>query len=591
MFRKQRVIIWISLSLFVFQSLVLQGQENKDSVLIVAMKHELNRNMKELSKDGFEDPFFISYTIADIKTAYASAKLGALTGSGENEYKDWNVRVMVGDYDINDENFISSENQPNVSRVAHEMPVEDDYLGIRMALWSVTDNVYNAAADQYKEKMMLIEEDKVQEDMLGTSDFSKADVVKMILPTEKVVLDKKALEEKSRSMSAIFRDYPELMNSSVSINQIAATIYFINSEGTEVVYPMQYSAISVNAGLLTDQDENIAKGLVYSSPSVSDLVDNSIVLSDVRFLLEDLKKSSQMEHFEDDYSGPVLYQDEAVAQVVASKLFSYNNKFAANRKPLKRKDQVGTYYEDKGNSKQWKIGKKVMGNDISITEYSALKSFDNMPLWGKFDVDGEGVVPPDSMVLVKNGILLNKFNGRTPTKEVDSTNGHMRFSLSFGGVGKDIAPGIIKFESSAPKKISELKEQLIEMAKDEGLEYGILVKCMPVNANEAPLVLYKVMVETGEEIPIHGVRLGTFDIKEFKDLAGVSDSLIVSNFMLSRGYSGISGSEGGAVQGNGGTPVSFIVPSAMLLEEVEVSPKRIRFSNMKPIVSSPLLED
>ena len=589
MFSKQKFIIWISLSMFCIQSLVLVGQENKDSVLIAAMKHELDRNMKELSKDGYDKPFFISYTIADIKTVYASAKLGALTGSGENEYKDWNVRVMVGDYDINDENFISSENQPKVSRVAHDMPVENDYLGIRMALWSVTDNVYNAAADQYKEKMMLIEEDKVQEDLLGISDFSRADVVKKILPTENVVFDKKALEAKSRILSAKFRNYPELMNSSVRLNQIAANVYFINSEGTEVVYPMQYSAIHINAGILTEKDENITRGLVYHSLSANDQVDNNVILSDIQFLIDDLKKSAEMEHFEDDYSGPVLYQDEAVAQVVASKLFSFNTKFASSRKPLKRKDQVGTYYDDKGNSKKWKIGKKVMGNDISITEYSSLESFGNLPLWGKYEVDGEGVVPPDSLILVKDGILINKLSGRTPTKEVDSTNGHMRFSVSFSGVNKGIAPGIIKMESKSPKKMAELKQQLIELAKDEGLDYGILVKRMPVEADEAPLVLYKVMVETGEEIPIHGARLGTFDIKEFKDLAGVSDLLTVNNFMLGRGY-GVGNTEGASGQ-NGGTPVSFIVPSAMLVEDVEVSPKRIRFSNMKPIVSSPLLEE
>jgi hypothetical protein len=570
-------------------SVGVSGQAIADSVILSAMKHELARNMQSLVKKGYDKPFFISYTIADIKTAYASGSLGALTGSGENQYKDWNARVMVGDYSLNDENFVSNESQSSVSRVTHQMPIDDDYMGIRLALWSVTDNIYNSAATQYKQKKTLIKEDKVKEELLGISDFSKAEVVKKLQPLAQVNLDKLQLEKKAREYSRVFVKYPDIFNSNVTINQFYANIYFINSEGTEVTYPVQFNAIAVSAGTLTDKNESISRSLFYNSVSVNEWPDSELVISDIEKIVGDIHQSAKMEAFSDDYDGPVLYVGDVAANIFLSKLFSFDNKLVATRKPLKRKDQVGTYYDDSSTGKEWKVGKKVMSRDISIIDNTSMKKFGNTALWGAYSVDAEGVVPPDSLVLVENGFLKNKLNGRTPSKEVDSTNGHMRQSISYGGVQKSIAPGVVKVISSNPLPYNELKSKLIQMAKEEGLEYGILVKRLPVSASIAPVKIFKVMVETGEEIPIHAAKLATLDDKVFKDISGVSDSLVVYNTLFSGGVSASLAPGGVSSRSRGGMPISLIVPSAILFKEVDVEPVRIRYSNMRPIVPSPLL--
>ncbi len=569
----------------------VKGEEPADSVILTAMKHELDRNMHNLIKEGYDKPFFISYTIADIKTAYASGTLGALIGSGKNQYKDWNARVMVGNYELNDENFVSNDLQGAVARITHQMPIDNDYMGIRLALWSVTDNIYNSAANQYKQKKMLIENEKVQDGQMGISDFSKAEVIQKIQPLKNIDLDKEMLENKVREISKVFQGYPEIYKSNVSVKQFYANIYFINSEGTKVTYPAQFSALTVSASTLSEKYENISRYLVYNTLSIDELPDDDIVKEDIFKIIEDIKVSSEMELYSDDYSGPVLYVGDAAANVFLSKLFSSNdNKLKATRKPLKRKDQMGTYFDDRSTSKQWRIGKKVLKDDISVIEYSSLESFDGVPLWGRYDVDGEGVVPPDSLVLIENGFVRNKLNGRTPSREVDSTNGHMRLRIGFGGIDKSIGPGIVKIASSNPQTYTVLKEKLIEIAREEGLEYGILVRRMPLNATVAPIKIYKVMVGSGEEIPLHAARLGSLDDKVFKDIVGMSDSLTVFNNMYSIGIvelaqDGLGSSETGSI------PISVIVPSAILFEEVELEPVRIRYSNMKPIVGSPLLSE
>jgi hypothetical protein len=582
--RRRLMRLWIFTGCVLATLTSVIGQASADSIILSAMKHELNRNMRNLVKDGYDKPFFISYTIADIRTAYANGTLGALTNSGENHYKDWNARVMVGDYELNDENFVSNDVQSSVNRITHQMPIDNDYLGIRLALWSVTDNIYNSAATQYKRKKTLIEDEKVQEDLLGISDFSKAEVVKKIKPYEQVKLDKSMLENKVRLLSKTFANYPEIYNSNVSARQFYTNIYFINSEGTEVIYPAQFSVLTISVNTLTERNENISRSLVYNSLSIDGFPDNDLILSDIQYIIEDIELCATMEPFSDDYSGPIIYTGDIAANVFLSKLFSsYGNNLKSSRKPLTRKDQMGTYYDDRSTAKQWKIGKKIFKDDITITEYSKLKSFNGIPLWGAFEVDGEGVTPPDSILLIENGFVKNKLNGRTPSKEVDSTNGHMRLKYGYGGIDKAIGPGIVKVHSSNTSSYSELKKKMLSIAKEEGLEYGIVVKKMPVHATVAPLKIFKIMVETGEEIPLHSARLGTLDDKVFKDIAGVSDSLIVYNTFYSGGITDLSGAGG-----TGGMPVSVITPSALLFEEVEIEPVRIRYSNMKPIVESPL---
>ena len=105
-----------------------------------------------------------------------------------------------------------------------------------------------------------------------------------------------------------------------------------------------------------------------------------------------------------------------------------------------------------------------------------MKAYQGTELTGNFEVDAEGIVPPAELLLVKNGILVNQLNGRTPTKDVPNSNGHMRGSL-YGG--KMIAPGILDMEvTEGALTNAELKQKLIQLAKEDNLEYAYILRSM-----------------------------------------------------------------------------------------------------------------
>lgn len=568
----------------------IDAQESTDNIILKAMKDELDRNMASLAKEDHEKPFFIGYTIANINSVRASAKYGALTGSSENNFKDWSVRVMVGDYELNDENFNADQGQDIDNRMVFNMPQENDYLGMRRALWSQTDKVYNSAAKLYKQKKALIAGNKVDEELLQINDFSKVNPVQIRIPQiSNTSISLQDAEKRSKAISKIFLSYPEVHNSNVAIHTVNADAYFINSENTEVVYPLNYSTINVSFTIIGDDGERFNRILNYGNISVDELPSNDIVFEDIAYLIKDIGAAQKLDKFDDEYSGPVLFTDDVAIQVLESALFSGNKKIIGSRKPLKRNDQYTSDYNFEKKKKDWKIGEKVIDPSLSVTDYSSMSTYRDKKLWGSYKVDGEGVVPLDSLVLIEQGILKTRYNSRTPSDDVGSSNGHYRHSIRMGGVSKTIAPGVMHIKSTETKTIKELRLKLLELAKDDGYEYGIIARPAPLNTRNKITEYYKVDVESGKETRLRGVSYNTIKDREFKKIAGIADDFIAVNKMFDASSAALP-SLSSIAQIAGGVPVSVIGPAGVLLKRVDLSASGTSYKSKKPIVPSPMKE-
>ncbi len=580
----------ILLTFFVTICFSLKGQTGRDSVLLTAMQHELKRNMDELHKDDFDKPFFIGYTIADVYRKSVTARLGALVQSGENRQKDWNIRVMVGDYQMNDENFTSNIEDNQANRITYPMPLENDYLGIRRALWSQTDRIYHIAAAIYKQKKSLVEKKKVDEKLLGRADFSKEPTVVMHVPATYSDIDLPSLEERAKVVSEIFQQYPSLYNSNVTVNHALADVYFVNSEGSEVVYPVGMSSISVMANVISDENINVMGNLSYNAMQVDQLPSLEMVEKDISYMVNDIMSADEHEKYDDYYSGPVLLLDDVVVDVLESLLFADGHKLIAHRTPLKRTDQfLPDYSIGSNNQNNWEIGKKILDDDITVIDYSKLPIYSDSALWGSFPVDAEGVVPPDSMVMVENGILRNKYNGRTPADDVDGSNGHNRHSVSGYGISQNVAPGILKITATSTISHSDLKARLIQLAREEGYKYGILIRPAPVRADNAPYEFYKIDVESGKETRLVNVAFESVNDREFMRVAGFSDQVYVKNKLFSP--ESMNHDNGYMSMVQSGVPVTYMVPSGILLERVDIVNQDQPMQFVQPVVKSPLFQD
>ena len=83
---------------------LVQAQDKED-IMFKAMKDEMNRSMTKLTLDKYKPPFFLAYQVSDLKTLYIKASMGSIIQSQQDNNRSNYLRLMVGDYSLNDENF------------------------------------------------------------------------------------------------------------------------------------------------------------------------------------------------------------------------------------------------------------------------------------------------------------------------------------------------------------------------------------------------------------------------------------------------------------------------------------------------------
>jgi predicted Zn-dependent protease len=431
------------------------------------------------------------------------------------------------------------------------MPLDDDYYGIRRSLWATTDYVYKSAARQYKENL----ETRKEKESAGEFNyrmFGRVPVVNLVMDVKPLTYEKSALENLVRDLSAVFLEFPELDGSAayVSINQV--TKYTVTSEGTIARVPEILCTMQVFAGLTKENGENVYDHLSYHSTSVDKLPAKEDVVRSIRMMCKKLQESAPPE-FDEEYTGPVMFSGGAVADLFANSLFGYRDKLVASEMipdPKSTRKDIGM---------ESKIDKLVMSEDITVTVKSPLTSFKGQDVLGSYILDGEGVRPDPEFVIVAKGILKNLINDRSISQKGQTANGH------------NDGPGVVDIQFSKTSTTDVLKKKLLEIAKAEGLDFGVMIKAN-LRVKGGSQEVYKVYVSDGRE-----------------ELVGpVSSSVIMKN--LKKDIFASSDKELFNVEAGSGGLVSYIVPSAVVISDIEVRKVETSGYEREVYVVSPLIK-
>lgn len=620
----KRILMFIMpLVLVLALSLQVYGQESSRNVISRAMKDEIKRNMENLEIKDLKKPFFISYNLQDAKVMNIKASLGAIIMSKMEPVRDHNVRVMVGDYKRNDENFIDPGSRGGgrspISQNTEKLPLEDDYFGIRRSLWSATDEVYKSATETYERKISAIEQQNLSEEEKNLPDFAEAPKVTKKLPKREFKFEPEKWEQTAKEVSAIFKNYPEIFTSSVKVNFYSADAFFVNSEGTEMIYPISIAGIRVNAHTQADDGEPLYDHVSYFGLTPADLPDKQKIMNEVKAMAENLKKLREAPALEQIYTGPILFEGQAAAELIAQKLFSNDGGLIAKRKPIYGDMRMMMFMErSAGKSLEDKIDMKVVSKEMSVTAKPKTKQYDGKSLIGSYEVDEEGVAPPDELVLIEGGMLKTLLNNRIPTKKKAASNGHQRYSINGSRVRQTVGPGVIEVDYEGGAKKADMKQALIDAAKEEGLQFAYIVRKVQYEAAgmdkkfdpsammssmmggqqketfSKPIQIYRVDVATGEEQLVRGAELGDISVGSLKDLLNGSKEKYVYNTIYSGSGGGGGGMGGfysilfGGSESMSGIPASFIVPESLLLEEADVKEEERAITAKLPVVENPV---
>jgi predicted Zn-dependent protease len=538
---------------------VVSAQED---IVLKALQDEINRNLADLRLPDHEKPFFIMYGIVDQKTYSFSASLGSLTRSSDNHnrYRS-TARVLVGDYSFNDESLDDDLFSSSTSNEI-ELPLEDDYWGIRRSFWSTTDKVYrDAAKNLQKNKESLKETGKELKDLPHRT-FAKTASVSIVNQLEPLSVDRSALENRARKLSELFFKHPAIFNSGVMFNYIEGIKYLANSEGSKVKVPFRVAAFTSIVFSKTPEGEQYVNGITHFASTPDKLPTDAQLTEEINALIREMETRSSTPRFAEEYSGPVLMIGQSVAEIFASQLLGGAGPLAASDNITKLS---GYQYDTEFYGNDSKVGKSIMHESITIVAKPKLKTFNGVDLLGSFDVDDECVVPSNEVTLVERGILKTLLNNRTLTSPGQSANG-------FSG-----GPGVLQINIASKDSEKALKKKLLDKAKKEGLTHAIIIR----NSGAAGLRLlniYKVSVKDGKEELLQGATIGNLDSKILKHILGASDNY--------KAYNLGNGRDNTARGGTGLT--SFIVPEAVLFDELDINRFRMPAIKETEYVKNPL---
>jgi hypothetical protein len=519
----------------------------QDSPLLTALHDELERSMAGLRIKDEPPPYYIEYHVDDLTTVRAAGRLGAVeVNDAPSRLRTLSVEVRVGDYHFDSSRFVTQgrgfQQQAEGSAVA---PLDDHYDAIRRQLWLATDTAYKRALATFARKKAAFQ-NRAASDRLP--DFSRETPVKTVRRAPSSARPAVDWVQRVRDISTVFRSAAHVQSSAVSFAEQRGMHYFVNSEGFTVATPVEDASFIISADAQADDGMSLRAAYRLTEhrselfPPVDELTAHARAIAE-RLAVE------RRAPVGDDYTGPVLFEGRAGAEVLAQFFVPL---LLANRAPDTDNPRVP---QPQPPPFLTRIGLRVISDSFSVIDRPSLNQFNGRSLPGSYEVDDEGV-PGRDVTLVENGRLITLLTSRTPQRNLPRSNGH--------GRGSGVQASVVQVSSARSVPASAMKAKYLELLEVQDKPFGYIVRGMDPQASPQIVKVGR----DGQETVVRGVRVGNVLPSAFRDILEASSEQTLLNYRT------------------GGGPVSLFAPG-LLFEEIEIQQTR-DILQRPPIVPSPL---
>ncbi len=536
--------------------------DKPDGILLSTMQSELERAKTSLAKSD-PSPYFISYEVYDQHSMMIAGTYGTIVNSNMGNHRWADVTMRVGTPTM--DNTHNENRDSGITSGA--LPLADDRDAIARTLWELTDREFRRATPAYAKVMTNNSVQAAEEDK--SPDFSQetaqAHVESSATP---IAFNQKEWEEKVRRYSQLFRKYPDVYTSTVTLEVEQSTSYFVSSEGSKVETPGIMARLVVEASTRADDGMELVRVETFESTKAEGLPSEKELLAKEEKMASDLKALREAPLAE-PFDGPALLSGRAAAVFFHEVL---GHRLEGHRQ---RGDTEGQTFTKK-------VNQPVLPAFLSVYDDPTIGSINGVPLSGTYSHDDEGV-PSQRVPLIQDGILKNFLMSRMPITNFAKSNGHGRHQAGFMPTGRQ---GNLIVQSSKTVKDSEMRAQLIDEVKKEGKPYGLYfedvqggftltTRELPQAFQVLPVIVWRVYPDGRPDQLVRGVDIVGTPLASLNRILLTGDKTEVFN--------GICGAESGSV------PVSASAP-AMLFSEMEVQ-KRSAARERPPILPPPGFEE
>lgn len=493
----------------------------EDDVVLRAFRDELNRSKERLFLPSHPRPYFIAYSSRDTDSFTVYGAFGALDAVRNNTDREVDVDVRVGDY-----KFDSSGGMPvlSFSSLDSGTSLDDDYDAIRNYAWLASDSAYKRAIEAFEGKKATLQEKKIED--LPDSMAKAPAITAVSNPTARLEIDKDYWKQAVREISKVFRSFPAVIDSNVVLLSTANTRRYVNSEGSLNLEGGEEYIITVSATGQAKDGMKVSAEAVSASCKASDIPSKDALIESAKQLgqrVTDLAAADMME----EYRGPILFEKQASAELFSQTLAP---QLVVKTEPFGESSFKLPVFA--------KLGRRILPKSVTIVDDPLVKDFEGAPLMGGYVVDDEGV-KARRVTLVESGVLKTLCSSRTPSRKIKESNGHFR-----NGV---VMPSRLFITATDTVSSDAMKEKLLQMGRDEGLEYVLIARNIESgylgtmshrstgygeiligrDRGElrlmSPTQLFKVNVKDGKETLVRGAKFERLTHRLWRDIVALGD--------------------------------------------------------------------
>ena len=423
------------------------------SLVFKAMEDEMKRSMDSLRLNNGEKPYFMDYVLFRSVSGTIGSVLGAC-----NQYNEWGGNRCITE--ILSGNATKTE---KACRTSSDLPKEMDYNSLRRELWQTSSAAIYELIDN-----------KASASTTEQTDPQKMGIPEFPTMPGRVFIEKSALKSYQKDMerlrgladtlSAVFKNYPQLFNTNVSFSFSYADAYRLTSEGHRMRTPIKKIVLYASAYCFMKGDNVVDEYTPLPYYDCEDLPPTDSLIAEIhRFASRTISKSYNTLPDDLNYIGPVLFEEstiwpalrEAIQDDIRCQLNRMEKKYARSYK---------------------KIGKKIINRNINVCQVGTDSVYNGHRLWNYCRYDADGIAPK-TVELIRNGILVNQLSGRIPSPVSKKSTGNEQLdgNYKYANSTTHYGRGVLRITFNRTMSYRKLVKKLIRLAISQKQDYAYII--------------------------------------------------------------------------------------------------------------------
>jgi len=472
--------------------------------VLKAMQEELERSKAQLKMENVPAPFYIEFRVIDTDDYELQAGFGATESERRAHFRFGRVVVRVGDYHL--DSFYESG-----TGEATGIPLDDDTLALRHALWLATDSAYKSANEALTAKQGLYKRFAIEQTV---DDFAKEPATQSLRPLARLEVDTAKWRSVLESATGLYREFPDVETSGATAHFLAMNVYFVNTEGTVLRGGRTYYSISENGSTQAQDGMRIDRSPGDSYGETAELPSREKVLADTRTMFQSLADMRSAPIVEEEYRGPVLFSADATNDVVETLLAA--NIVGRRPQPNVSARTLGSFATS--------YKSRVLPEFLTLVDDPTQNKFAGHSLIGSYPVDDEGV-KAQPLAVVSKGMLENFLVSRRPIRGFTESNGHGRLAQA-GQTEASVA--VLMLQPAEPLSHEQMVQKLLDICRQQDRPYCYSVDTL--GPRLSPRMLYRVWTKDGRRELVRGGEFQDLDTRSLRsDVIAAGNDYLVSN--------------------------------------------------------------